>query len=772
MIKELLTIHMRQTMRALLLFTTAVSFLGGCKDIYEQDKYQNPEWLAGKLFTQVEEQENLTLFAECLRRVGMDTVLNVSGSFTVFAPSDQALNDYLSEKGYSDVSAIPMDELNAMVRFHILQNAWSRDQFSKLDVGGWIDPTDPESEPRAYKRQTLHKNPNEKYWVRSRKDEEVIVLDSSSAQRYKKVFTRSRKYAPIFFDDFFEVHNLSYSDYSFYFGREFEPGNIFFGDAKVVQSEIFAENGYVYVVDRVVEPMRSAKEMLERELPGESYRVFLELIYQFPEFRSNLQETYDQQEARAGLNFDTLYNLTFPKLPFNIHEELTGPSINVENYTYLYHNAVYVPTDIAFQKFLDEVVTSQSGYPHWNSFDDMPAGVKQIIVQSHFRSSPVYLSDITSGFEDENGNRIFLDEGRILRKEFGSNCTFLGLDQTVVPRAFSSITGPVYLRPGFSLLLYAIEYTKILNAISKADKEYCFFAIPDASLALDSSLFLDWIDRELEIYRFKAYSMSDLQFVGMPAGELGKRILNQVGTSVPTGSADKEFIESLGGKMIVWNNVENTVQGSKPNVFGYNGDSIITLIPQPLEEPVDNGQTYQVDGWFSNTSTSMFAMISSYPQFRNLLEKAGMYDPQSYGFPFLTEGSAYTIFMPSASALTNYGADTLSVEELKAFLRYHFVRGERIYTDNKKLWGEYETMRRDESSTAYNTYYSTLNIRPGRDVIEILDEEGEIYTSVNEGSGANKFIYYDTDKSPESTSSGDLIITAVLHEIDTVLVKH
>ena len=39
----------------------------------------------------------------------------------------------------------------------------------------------------------------------------------------------------------------------------------------------------------------------------------------------------------------------------------------------------------------------------------------------------------------------------------------------------------------------------------------------------------------------------------------------------PDGSANKEFIRTLGGGYIIWNNAENTVQGSAANTFGYEG---------------------------------------------------------------------------------------------------------------------------------------------------------------------------------------------------------
>jgi uncharacterized surface protein with fasciclin (FAS1) repeats len=754
----------------ILLLTVTGMFLKGCVDIYDQEKYQKPDWLAGKLYTQVAAQENLVQFTECLKILGFDTILDVSGSFTIFGPSDDAMAQYMADNQYSSVSDIPKPELDRIVKYHIIQNSWSKSQLQRLDFDGWIDPANPESEPKAYKRQTLLKNPTEKYWIKKRKTEDIIVLDSTTTNKYKKVYTRSRKYVPIFFDAFFDIYNLFSQDYRFYFDRDYEPGNIYYAEAKVIQSEIFAENGYVYVIDRVVKPKLNAKELLERELPGESYKVFLDLIYQFPKFSSNLIETYDQTAARGGGTFDTLYDLSFPRLPFDIHEELTGPNINVSNYTYLYHNGVYVPTDDAFQVFLDEVVTSKSGYPHWPNFESVPLDIKQIIVKSHFTANPVYATDINEGFKDGDGNIIYLDEADIERKEFGSNCTFLGLNKTVVPRAFSSVTGPVYLRPGYSLFMYAMQHSKVLNAITKEGVDYAFFPIPDHVMAEDSSLMMEWIDQELNRYRFKAFSRTAESFVGQPAGVLGKRILNQVGTNRPTGSANKEFLQTLGSNFLIWNNLDATVRGSRPNTFGYQGDSLIFYTPVALEEPADNGVTWRVDSWFNHVKTEMFGALSAYPAFMNLIRQAGLYDETLYTFPFLTEGEFYTIFIPSAQALADYRADTLAQSELESFLKYHFVKGERIFTDNKLHWKNYETLRKDEASTQFSTVFSTLNIRPGPDLIEILDASGESYVTITEAEGvSNVMVATDTDDS--STDDTDFIITSVIHEIDSVLIK-
>ncbi len=733
--------------------------LKGCGKLDEHDMYRNPDWLAGKLYTQLLAEENLSKFAECLKIVGYDTILDVSGSYTVFAPSDEAMDLFLAEYQYASASDIPRNELLNIVKFHIIQDAWSIIQLQMLNINGWIDPDNPHSEPNAYKRQTLLKNPNEKYWIRKKNGDDFIVMDSTSTSMHKKVFTRSRKYVPIFFDDFLNIYGLSPEDYSFYFGRQYEPGNVYYAEARITQSEIFAENGFIHVVDRVVRPMLNAKEMLERELPGESYKVFLDLIYQHPQFRPNMEETNNQPAARSGLNFDTLFNLSFPGLSFDLHEELTGPSYALPKNTYVYHNGMYVPTDDAFQNFLDEVVTAKSGYPHWPDFQAVPAHIKQMIVKTHFNNTPVYYKSIGEGIRNEEGDRIYLDEAAIIRKEYGSNCTFLGLSKAVTPRAFSSVTGPVYLRPEYSTFMYAMEYTGVLNDLTRDQGEYSFFPIPDIVLENDSSLIMEWIDFEQNQYSFKSLNRSLGELEKMSRNTLKSRILTQVGTTLPTGSANKEFIQSFTGNYIIWNNEVNTVQGARPNTFGYQGRSPIFYHPEPLEEPADNGKTWRVDSWFNNVNASLYDAFVEYPTFMKLLEQAGLYNPKLYSFPFLEEWNSYTIFIPSDQALISFQADTLPKKELADLLKYHFIDGVRIFTDNKRPWSDYETLRKDESSTPFSTYYSTMNIRPGPDIIEILDAEGNPYVSIPEAEMVTNIM------------AGEYIFISVIHEIDTVLIN-
>ena len=242
-------------------------------------------------------------------------------------------------------------------------------------------------------------------------------MDSTAASGYKRVFTKSRKYVPIFFDEFFDIYGLSYEDYSFFFNRPYESGNIYFAGAKVTKSQIIAENGFIYIIDKCEKPLPNAKEMLERKRDGDSYRRFLDLVYRhYATFDVNLAATQSQYALRYGGIVDTLWDLSFLELPFDIQEEMTGDRTYQESrFTLSTQYGMVVPTDDAFKVFLDGTLTAKSGYPHWPQIAVVPRDVIDIILSPHFFRHPLYKSNI----EDVIINDELLDEQQIIHREFG-----------------------------------------------------------------------------------------------------------------------------------------------------------------------------------------------------------------------------------------------------------------------------------------------------------------------------------------------------------------
>jgi uncharacterized surface protein with fasciclin (FAS1) repeats len=754
----------------LLLVSLLTTTMWKCQDIYDQPKYQEPPWQEGKIFTQVENEEDLSTFARFLEKSGYDTILNTSGSYAVFAPTNEAFEAFFQDHPeYQTLleSEGASEKINKLVEFQIIYNAWSKNQFRILDVSGWIDPDDNLREPRAYKRQTLYREDNQKYRVK-KQGQFFQIVDSSESNNIKTAYTEANKYIPIFYKEYLNIYDLTGSDYEYYFNNTFIDDSLYYAESQMGE-QIPAENGFVYKTDRVVLPLPNAEEIMERGHEGYTYNKFRNLIFDFSELNLNLKATFEQEGAAAGENIDSLYNVRFPDLVFNIHSELTGFRGN-QLLTLRDHHGLIAPTDQALESFTNEY------FSQWGDIEGIPKIIKEIIVNSHMSYNAIYPTDINKGFLNGERDSVLLNEANIIQKTYGSNCSFLGVNEAIVPRVIKSICQPMYLNRNFSKMLYATEYTGVLPALKNPNVNYAFYIPGDQSTSLsavgDSSLIRVIDDIERELFHFETYDQSLPGIRELTRKELRNMILNQVATEVPEGTADKEFIRNLGGQYIIVNNKDNIVSGTSPTKFGFEGDSTIYLTPEEFSGETDNGKAYKVQTFFSFQSGGGWYgnFISKYPEFLDLLRKAGLYDPVYYEFPFLTDGESYTVFIPSDEALENYGAGSLPKFELRRLLQYHFVRGDLLFTDGKKPSREYPTTLLDERSDQYTSIYSKLNIKTSPDLIQILDKNGDVYLEIPEKEGVtNQIVNYDPNE--QSASKYDYITTGVIHNIDKVLIR-
>lgn len=747
-------------------------FCSCIQDPEEDDKYKRPDWLAGKVYTQLSEQPELSTFTECVRLAGYDTIINTSGSYTIFAPNNDAFALYFqTHPVYKSVEDIPLSELKKLVKYHVVQNPWSKIQLRSLDVFGWIDTLDEENdEPKGYKRETLLLEEEHFLGIIKSENENgnIIITDSLDADWYRKVIVDSRKFAPVFYKEYFNIYDLSFSDYEFYFGRSFEnPEDIYYVNGRIIGDEIFAENGFVYNIDRVVEPLQNAYQILDNREDEKSYSTFLNLINLFPEFTYNDNETMDQPGAAEGEKVDSLFDLTYPDLVFNIYNEGTkAPSGEMglpPNVTIRYHHGIIVPTDEAFEAFINEYLT---GSNRWGSLEETPEHIKRIIVNTHMCINPIYPTDFNIGFYNGELDLVQLDPSVIVEKQYGSNCTFMGVDQAIVPRAFKSVTGPVYLQRNYSKVMYAIEQAGLLSALKRENVNYMFYVENDVNSTLDSSL----------VYypnngQFAAFLISEgtPRAYNLTTNDLRTLLLNHIGTEYPRGVARREFIKNLAGNYLIVNNETTEVTGTAPTTNGFRGTVEVTNYPTQVSTGADNGITYDVADWFSFSAVTLFIRLSTlYPQFHSLLQEAGLSLDREYRYSFISESENYTVFVPTAEAINNSGVDTLTTEELKDFLMLHFIQGHLIFTDGNKPSGYYETTRIDEKSNPYSTVFTEIYIDMDYDIINIPDKTGNTYVTINESSSTNILAGRELGDGTETFPV--IVNNAVIHEIDTVLI--
>jgi uncharacterized surface protein with fasciclin (FAS1) repeats len=751
-----------------------------CNQFEKKDSImRRPYWLAGKLGEQLKAQPELSTFVRCVELVGYDSVINVSGSFTVFAPDNDAFDLWFEgHPEYNSVEDIPIDELARIVKYHIIQDPWSSAQLRELDVYGWIDSTDENNdEARGFKRETLLREKNRKYSVEGSIDlplpgqaKQLVIVDSLQSNWYKRQATDARKYAPIFYSEYFDIYDLNSDDYAFYFGRPFESTAIYFCNAKIIHSDIFAENGFIHIVDRVVEPLKNAFQILETQSGDNSYTEFLDLINTFPVFYYNRDKTLKQPAAIAGSSYDTLFDITYPNLAFGILNEKTsapsGSSGLPGNVTIRYQHGLIAPTNTAFSEFVTEYLT---GSGKWGSLQKAPVHVRRMIANTLMTPNAIYPSEFTKGFYNGEGDLITLDESSIVQKQYGSNCTFIGVNKVIAPRAFSSITGPVYLRRDYSRIMYAIEDAGLLSALKRQDNDYTLYIESDPNLIIDSALIYTLNVRgQREFFLYNIVPPNSRTRRALTTNDLRNLILNQVGVEHPNTLARKEFIKNLAGNFIIMNNETGEVSGSAPTTIGYRGAEQIVLIPDQISQ-TDNGTTYDAKNFFNYSSGTIYSKISAdYPQFQSLLVKAGLVDTKNYVYTFVSANENYTVFVPNAAALIAYNSDTLTIPELKNFLLMHFVQGSLIFTDGHKGAGYYETARVDEKSTQYTKVYTKIYIDPKVDEIQFPDKNGLNYLSVYESNVTNVMAARVLNGT-EAATYPTIVTNGVIHEIDKVL---
>jgi len=774
----------------------SLSLLSSCETAMEKNsKYQRPVWLEGKLFTVAQSVPELSIFSECLKRSGYDALLDKSGLYTLMAPTDDAFADYFALNNYQSLDDIDSIELKRLVEIHIVKNPWSKDQLRELNTSGWIDEDDDDIRYTGYKRETMYQPNNKVYKVIEVTGGYPIISASGSATRV--VYSAYNKYVPLFYKEYMDYSEVAPSDFEFYYDRPFQSSEIYYGGAQLlntgedlnedgVEDDYYvAENGYVYLIDRVVEPLMSADELLFDSNGTYKYSSFGNLINEYAKFSINETATNAQAGATEGADVDNLYNITFSNLAFNIANENTHSNAS---YSIAFHNALFAPTNTAMSEFENNVIGRGNDY--YGGFSGIPNVLKTLIVNYHMaRYQPYYPSQAGSHgtFYNAADSRVDLDGIGIVQKEYGSNCTFVGMDKVIMPDIFSSVAGPVIIRPDYFNFFASIYYSGLFTVLQSLTTDYSLFAIPDEAMDADSSLFITYTDdiySGFKINSCKTYNRELEQLESLPVRSseqtsLTSLINGQIALGTNKGVCRKEFLRTLSGYYISFDNEDGTVWGGDSTTVGIYSDSIAAEIKFDTELAEDfgnsygyapvNGKTYSVNYWMQfpkETFDYSKLKIDGNHLFYDLINSAGLLSTTNR-LNFLTEGEALTVFVPTDAALLAVGADTLPHDELKELLLSHFVTGLNMFTDN--------ILRYPLVDGYFTVNDGLLHLGSSEaDKIDIYDKNGTLYFQVEENDEKTNIMYLGWDDGDETdgntfSAKSQVGISVIVHLVDDVI---
>jgi len=348
-----------------------------------------------------------------------------------------------------------LDELKKLIGFHLLYYSYNKNKLVNFRPEGDLI-TDEE----------MNKNAGLYYKFRTRSSNVPTMEVEASTGKRRMVYHLDR-FIPVFSYRFWDTKKLdAASNYTYFYPNSTWKGTEGFNvsNAAVSEYEILADNGYVYIVDQVIEPLETIYTQLES---NENYSIFFNL------YNENTTYTYDatlSKDFGAALGADSLF----------IHTHGTSlPAIAVEWYSTKYSDvannaskaySVFAPSDVAMNNFFDNY-WEKGGYESLDDVDDL--AMKYMLNQFIYKDGIAFPDEITSGKVKNMYDMVFnFDPSKVTDKSMCVNGVFYGLNTMDTPILFASVVGPAFRNKDCNYYLYMLDGTGLITAYSSQDTKY------------------------------------------------------------------------------------------------------------------------------------------------------------------------------------------------------------------------------------------------------------------------------------------------------------
>lgn len=456
-----------------LLFLSLMAFFA-CNDVQEE-YYSRPEWLEPPIYQQLEDSGVFTNYLTLIDKANFSKQLSGSGYYTVFAPTDEAFENYFSEKGYSSVDDIDSLTANAIVSYSLAVTPASYEQIDDFQDGS-ASATDATRKDKAFKRTTYNYK-----WVYEEEGADGVTRDiidiNSSPGVAASTFQRfdnddfNQKNIPFFTTAYMAQRGITAADYNYFYpNTELTDFNVV--DAQVVRKDIYAENGIIHVINKVIEPLNNLEEILAKT---DSCSVFKNLLdkyvidyyYAFEDF----QLKYEQ--SSGGRKDISIKYYPGACINLNCENYLTyladskQMDAQIEGYT------LFAPTNEAMEEFYNEKFFKY-GY---SSLDSMPQYIITEFINAHMYPVTVWPTrfGITTNLYGELPS--FDAYADVEKSEFGSNGVFYAVDNVQETHAFNTVLADILLNPDYTLMYQALLTVELADHLKSPNAKFLLFLI-------------------------------------------------------------------------------------------------------------------------------------------------------------------------------------------------------------------------------------------------------------------------------------------------------
>ncbi|MCU4162942.1 fasciclin domain-containing protein [Carboxylicivirga caseinilyticus] len=745
--------------RSILSFIFTLLIVWSCKN--EKDSYYDrPEWLEPAIYQQLQDKGNFNSFLACVDKAGLKSTLSGAGFYTVFAPTDEAFKTFLEEQSLSSISAIDEDLAKDIVSYAMIQN-----RYSLAELDDYQSVSQELIEPDiAFKRKTTYYKWTYEEDVPEYGVNKVIDVNAVSAKEYtgSNIFydDNNFKNIPYFTPTFLGSLGLTSYDYN-YFYPSVELGEMNVVDAKVTEADLYAENGVIHIVDKVILPLPNIEEKLAE---NDNYSTFKTILDEYIREYDIASDYFLIRNEQVTGTYEDIFVKGYPSAYF---------SPNVENYLRYgggewYDDqtegfTMFAPNNAAIEAFFNEKFLK-----YYESIEQMTTDQIADFINAHLWKNNMWPSKFARYNNLHGEDARFDPESNIEDKALCSNGIFYGTNIVQGSDLYYTVFGDVSLNPEYSNMLNAINTFPIIKTLLKNSSE-------DINIQL-ILLTNDQMDATGITYDYgrSEWTITDNNPLGNNALVALERLLNlhlflnkDVNFEVPGIYKSGMFENGEYVKVAYYR--RRFFITSSGNASSYAGPQYLG----PIEENATNGQSYSVAEPVLFTTDNVGVQIEKnvanfglYYQY--LYKSATSLNPdngesmEGYLYNTLTKAISdvkisqnNTILIPNDAAIQQAVADgylppitiadfTLAEQQMVySFVKYHILSG-FILEPSSYYHNAVSTQFKTVDGETYVTVVS------GDDVMTITDSEARTATVVN-------------------TRSNVLANRAIIHQIDTYL---
>jgi uncharacterized surface protein with fasciclin (FAS1) repeats len=688
--------------------------LTGCQK--EKELYQKPPWLGGTNIETLKERGNYTIFLKLMDQANY-TIPITKQLFTLFVPDDAAFTAYLQERGVNSIEDLSEDESVELFTLHVLRNPRSR--FQLIYEWAWSELQGPNGE---YASLFMRKETNSTSIPYS---EYVKYSPANQLGKTVQVYT-GYKNVPLFSTDWIEDFGGAPdgSDYTFMYPGSTWGNNLNWHSACVIddprapgEKEVRTASGFIFFLDRVVAPMPNMDQYLKAH--PEKFGVFYDLMQRFANYTAPVTNEKNEQEYKKSYNEVT-----------DIAEE-RGPSTNTavppqEMFT------GFIPTNDVMQAYLDEFIPLY--YPH---VDSVPKVTLFYILQTQLSKSLGLISKIEKGYFNSFGDAMVVNRSDINSAYMCSNGVVYETNRVLEPNVFTCVPGTLFFNSNYSTLLYALQETNLLTALSNPESDVTLFAPTNEMMEAYNIRY----DKDKLQMQFRGTDGIWISFTR--TADLIAIMQDHIYKGKLSDLSGEGYLEMSSGNFVHYNN--GVITGAENATVPDDVEILETL------ENDRNGILYQVDNAIKSNYIlgKHIATDPDLSKFSELMLATKLIEKKPDSFTkevlwvvsFLPQSKYWTAFLPTNAAMADAELNGLippmdtatdgSIKKdqskniaLKDFLLYHFVRNAAIFDDGVES-GVFSS-NRSYTDPNDGVVYTPMTISNSLNNLTITDNSGQV----------------------------------------------